>query len=202
MPITLGPAAAADVGRMEVRWMRGGGGISGQQWRRPKETRKRICENCLCCPSKAWLNFPNASTGHTTHYTHSHTHNTHWLCACMCSCFIDATSNEFSLILWFDMYGLWGNSLAQALKLLVFFSTFYFSLFYLFQLWKLFTHVAKAKARINKRKAWKAAVGLQFSWVFAAACQQIFLSFSVGQSGAGQLLLPPRVNKHLRLNCF
>lgn len=52
----------------------GGGGISGQQWRWPKEARKRICENYLCCPSKAWLNFPNASAGHTSHYTHTHTH--------------------------------------------------------------------------------------------------------------------------------
>lgn len=142
MPITLGPAAAvaaADVGRHQVgrkRGGQGGGGISGQQWRWPKEARKRICENYLCCPSKAWLNFPNASAGHTSHYTHTHTYT---LCDCVCCCFIEATSNEFSLILWFDMYGLWGNSPAQALKLLVYFSFLFFLLFYLFQLWKLFT---------------------------------------------------------------
>lgn len=92
-------------------------------------------------------------------YTHKRTHTqrlTHT------RTFIKAALNEFSLILWFDMYGLCCGVIPSRGSWLLF--RLFFLAFYLFQLWKLFTRVAKTKARINKRKAWKRLL-LLLSWL-------------------------------------
>lgn len=111
-------------------------------------------------------------------YTHTHTYT---LCFCVCCCFIEATSNEFSLILWFDMYGLWGNSPAQALKLLVYFSFLFFCCFIYFN-YENFLRVAKAKARANKKKSMKSGCR---STIFQSSCRRRLptnLSFIQGGS--------------------
>lgn len=83
------------------------------------------------------------------------------------------------------MYGLWGNSPAQVLKLLVYFSFLFFAVLFI-SIMKTFYVSPKRKSVQIRKKAWKAAAGLQFSRVpAAAACQQIFLSFRVGKAGRG-----------------
>lgn len=91
---------------------------------------------------------------HTQTHAHTKTHTyTHIYKSSFEWVFIDT-------LIWYVWLVLRGNSQSW----LVAFISPVFLAFYLFQLWKLFTRVAKTKARINKRKAWKRLL-LLLSWL-------------------------------------